>query len=237
MPPTTPLPMYVSRRAVNRHRRGLGDLGKHLVGKDHATPGHGRVAHVEDQAVGGQRLERREHLRQRRFIAVGQGHPAREGGQRRLHALLVTLEVGRVRHHVDTLGCRMELQRQVHRFDLRGFPHDAGDARDLALEHLAGRRRGGKDNRHVWKQFVAMPQHELQRRRAVRDQHVERTIAELDAGWIRATTSSAASPNSSFSRYSASTPRPRWSDARYSDLSDRRVEVACFPGTPPGRHE
>ena len=62
--------------AVNRHRRGLGDLGKQLVGKDHATAGRGRVARVEDQAVGGQCLERREHLRQRRFIAVGQGHPA-----------------------------------------------------------------------------------------------------------------------------------------------------------------
>ena len=73
----------------------------------------------------------------------------------------------------------MELQRQVQRFDMRGSPQDAGDARNLPLEYLAGRRCGDKDNRHVWKQFGAMLKRELHRRRAVGNQRVERTIAEL----------------------------------------------------------
>ena len=75
----------------------------------------------------------------------------------------------------------MELQRQVHRFHLRGFAHDAGRAGNRALQHGRGNRRGGEDEGNARKEVIAMAQYELKRRRRIRDDHVEGTPPELDA--------------------------------------------------------
>ena len=134
MPPTTPLPDVRLERAVDRHRRGLGNFREQLIGKDHASLGYRRVTHVQDQAVGGQRLERRQHPGQRRLVAVGDGHTRREGGESRFDALAESSDRRRIGHHVETLRAWMELEREIQRLDLRRFAHDAGDTGDLSLQ-------------------------------------------------------------------------------------------------------
>jgi len=178
------LPDVRFERAVDRHRRGLGDFREQLIGKDHAPLGHWRVAHVQDQAVGGQRLQRRQHPGQRRLVAVGDRHTRREGSESRFDALAESGDRRRISHHVQTLRAWMELEREIQRLGLRRFAHDAGDAVDLFLQERGRRRRGCKEDWQVRKQLVPMPEHELQRRRGVRDHQVELPIGKLDADGV-----------------------------------------------------